>query len=85
MYGKVSPLQVVAPLTAIKLRAIRDFEDHSAGDEWLFYGPGTYIPRVEVQVVEVVRATIIKPNEALRLRAKKEVRILHTTILLTVS
>jgi len=27
---------------------------------------------VEVQVVEVVRATIIQPNEALRLRAKKE-------------
>eukprot|EP01127_Copromyxa_protea_P017170 TRINITY_DN51_c0_g2_i1.p1 TRINITY_DN51_c0_g2~~TRINITY_DN51_c0_g2_i1.p1 ORF type:complete len:835 (-),score=236.11 TRINITY_DN51_c0_g2_i1:38-2521(-) len=72
LYGKVSPLQVVAPLTAIKLRAIRDFEDHVAGDEWLFHGPGTYIPRVEVQVVEVVRATLIKPGEALRIRAKKE-------------
>jgi major vault protein len=72
LYGKVSPLQVVAPLTSIKLRAIRDFEGHTAGEEWLFHGPGTYIPRVEVQVVEVVRATIIQPNEALRLRAKKE-------------
>lgn len=73
LYGKVSPLQVVAPLTAIKLRAIRDFEDHLAGEEWLFHGPGTYIPRVEVQVVEVVRASIVKPGEALRIRAKKEV------------
>eukprot|EP01126_Amoeba_proteus_P047298 TRINITY_DN538_c0_g1_i1.p1 TRINITY_DN538_c0_g1~~TRINITY_DN538_c0_g1_i1.p1 ORF type:complete len:831 (+),score=142.75 TRINITY_DN538_c0_g1_i1:97-2589(+) len=72
LYGKVSPLQVVAPLTAIKLRAIRDFEGRLAGDEWLFEGPGTYVPRIEVQVVEVVRATILKPNEALRLRAKKE-------------
>jgi len=35
-------------------------------------GPGTYIPRVEVTVVEVVRATIVGPNQALRLRAKKE-------------
>eukprot|EP01126_Amoeba_proteus_P027920 TRINITY_DN2762_c0_g2_i1.p1 TRINITY_DN2762_c0_g2~~TRINITY_DN2762_c0_g2_i1.p1 ORF type:complete len:848 (-),score=185.69 TRINITY_DN2762_c0_g2_i1:144-2624(-) len=70
--GKVSPLQVVAPLTAIKLRAIRDFDDVLAGDEWLFEGPGTYVPRIEVQVVEVVRATILKPNESLRLRAKKE-------------
>jgi len=76
LYGKVSPLQVVAPLTALKLRAIRDLQDESihraAGDEWLFEGPGTYRPRVEVQVVEIVRAKILGPNEALRLRAKKE-------------
>jgi len=75
--GKVSPLQVVADLTALKLRAIRDFKDEgnvvrNAGDEWLFKGPGTYLPRVEVQIVEIVRAQIIKPNEALRIRAKKE-------------
>jgi len=76
LYGKVSPLQVVAPLTALKLRCIRDFKEKedtfSAGEEWLFSGPGTYIPRVEVQIVEIVRANIIGPNEALRLRAKKE-------------
>jgi len=76
LYGKVSPLQVVAPLTALKLRAIRDYKDdkvaYAAGDEWLFEGPGTYLPRVEVQVVEIVRAQIIRPNQALRLRAKKE-------------
>jgi major vault protein len=72
LYGKVSPLQVVAPLTAIKLRAIRDFDEYTAGEEWLFHGPGTYVPRVEVQVVEVVRASLIKANEALKLRAKKE-------------
>jgi len=77
LYGKVSPLQVVAPNTAIRLRAIRDFTDEQeverkAGDEWLYKGPGTYIPRVEVQVVEIVRAIIIKPNQALRLRARKD-------------
>lgn len=72
LFGKVSPLQVVAPLTALKLKAIRDFESRTAGDEWLFEGPGTYIPKVEVAIVEVVKATIIKSNEALKLRAKKE-------------
>lgn len=77
LYGKVSPLQVVAPNTALKLRCIRDFVgadkiQRVAGDEWLFKGPGTYIPRVELMVVEIVRAIIIKPNQALRLRARKE-------------
>jgi major vault protein len=76
LFGKVSPLQVVAPNTALKLRAIRDFKDGKvdrvAGDEWLFQGPGTYTPRVEVQVVEIVRAIVIKPLQALRLRSKKE-------------
>eukprot|EP01120_Amphizonella_sp_Union-15-10_P014442 TRINITY_DN699_c0_g1_i7.p1 TRINITY_DN699_c0_g1~~TRINITY_DN699_c0_g1_i7.p1 ORF type:complete len:851 (+),score=273.82 TRINITY_DN699_c0_g1_i7:49-2553(+) len=75
LYGKVSPLQVVAPNTALRLRVIRNFtegeEEKHAGDEYLFEGPGTYIPRVEVQVVEIVKAIIVKPNQALRLRAKK--------------
>jgi major vault protein len=72
LYGKVSQLQVVAPNTAIRLRAVRNVDDKQAGDEWLFRGPGTYIPRVEVQVVEIVRAVIIKPNQALRLKARRE-------------
>jgi len=77
LYGKVSPLQVVLPNTAIRLRAIRDFREkdgtlRQAGDEWLFKGPGTYLPAVEVQVVEITRAQIIKPNQALRLKARKD-------------
>jgi len=76
LFGKVSPLQVVAANTALKLRAIRDFKDEEnnrvAGDEWLFKGPGTYTPRVEVQVVEIVRARVVGTLQALRLRAKKE-------------
>jgi len=77
LVGKVAPLTVVAPNTAIRLRCIRDFTDketkqtHHAGDEWLFEGPGTYYPRVEVQVVESVKAQIIKPLQALKLRARK--------------
>lgn len=33
---------------------------------------GTYIPRKEVVVEETIRATIIKPNQAIKLRARKE-------------
>jgi len=76
LFGKVSPLQVVAAGTALALRAVRDFPDgkvkREAGDEWLFHGPQTYYPRIEVQVKEIVHAHIIRPNQALRLRAKKE-------------
>lgn len=33
---------------------------------------GTYVPRKEVVVDETIRATIIKPNQAIKLRARKE-------------
>uniref|UniRef100_A0A2K5K304 Major vault protein n=1 Tax=Colobus angolensis palliatus TaxID=336983 RepID=A0A2K5K304_COLAP len=73
----ITPLQVVLPNTALHLKALLDFEDKDgdkvvAGDEWLFEGPGTYIPRKEVEVVEIIQATIIRQNQALRLRARKE-------------
>jgi major vault protein len=72
LFGKVNTLQVVEADAALRLRAIRDFDDRVAGDEWIFQGPGTYTPRVEVQVVEVIRSTIIKPNTALKLRARQQ-------------
>lgn len=73
----ITPLQVVLPNTALHLKALLDFENNSgdkvvAGDEWLFEGPRTYIPRKEVEVVEIIQATIIRQNQALRLRARKE-------------
>ncbi|CAF3372443.1 unnamed protein product [Rotaria socialis] len=73
----VTPLKVIEPNCALRLRAVLDFtNDHSelvrAGDEFLFQGPGTYFPRKEVSVEEQIKAVILKPNEAVRLRAKKE-------------
>ncbi|OXB55460.1 hypothetical protein ASZ78_012579 [Callipepla squamata] len=73
----ITPLQVVLADTALRLRALLDFKDEDgnkfvAGDEWLFEGPGTYIPRKEVEVVEILQATIIRHNQAIRLRARKE-------------
>uniref|UniRef100_A0A672G5I6 Major vault protein n=1 Tax=Salarias fasciatus TaxID=181472 RepID=A0A672G5I6_SALFA len=73
----VTPLQIVYPDTALRLQALLDFEEEGgerrvAGDEWLFEGPGTYIPRKEVVVVETIKATVIRENQAIRLRARKE-------------
>jgi len=72
--GSVTPLTVVAANSALRLRATRDVtvgkENRLAGDEWLFEGPGTYYPDVAVEVVETVNATLIGPNQALRLRAR---------------
>jgi major vault protein len=72
----VRPLTTVLALTALRLRVTRDFVDGEtrrvAGDEFLFEGPGTYIPRKEVEVEATERAVVIKPNEALKLRAKRD-------------
>lgn len=76
----VTPLQVVNPDSALRLKAVLDYVDvvdgksikRVAGDEWLFEGPGTYIPKVEVSVEETIRASVIKPNQALLVRARKE-------------
>lgn len=73
----VTPLKVIEPNCALRLRAVLDFVDENgqqirAGDEFLFQGPGTYFPRKEVSVEEQIKAVILKPNEAVRLRAKKE-------------
>nr|XP_054749262.1 major vault protein [Lytechinus pictus]XP_054749263.1 major vault protein [Lytechinus pictus] len=74
----VTALKVVQANAALRLRAILDFEEGTqkrvAGDEWLFEGPGTYIPRKEVVVDETIRATIIRPNQAIKLRARKETK-----------
>ncbi|XP_013774778.1 major vault protein-like isoform X1 [Limulus polyphemus] len=78
LHVDITLLKVVPSNTALRLRALRDFEDGDdkkvAGDEWLFEGPGTYIPRKEVEVVETVKAFVIKPNQALKLRARIETR-----------
>lgn len=73
----ITPLTVVPADTALRLRAVLDVTDadvgpKSAGDEWLYEGPGTYIPCKEVTVVDTIRATIIAPNQALQLRARKD-------------
>jgi len=65
-------------MLCVVLRDYRDFEDREtnqhrkAGQEWLFVGPGTYRPQVEVQVLDTVRAIILKPDQALKLQARDD-------------
>lgn len=71
----VSQLRVVQPNTALRIQALRDFQDgdidRKAGDEWAFKGPGTYVPKIEELVVETMISQVIKPNMALRLKASR--------------
>ena len=83
---KVKPLPIIPPNQALRLVARRGYVDsvvsdasassisvqRHAGDEFMFYGPGVYIPRAEVDVVETVNAMLIKAEEALKLRARRE-------------
>lgn len=77
MEGALKKIQVILQNEALKLRASRDYVDPSgvkrqAGDEWLHRGPCSYVPRVECEVVEIVKPITIKSNVALRIRAKRE-------------
>ncbi len=48
-----------------------DFNKEKKKNYEIFFS-GTYFPRKEVSVEEQIKAVILKPNEAVRLRAKKE-------------
>lgn len=74
----VTALRVVPPDCALRIRCVQDFTDDEgveriAGDEWLFRGPGTYTPRVEVVAgSSLVESLIVLPDTALRLRARRD-------------
>lgn len=58
------------------MKAKRDFRDkydknreRKAGEEWLFKGPGVYLPQVEIQVLSTVKSVLVKPNQALKVKA----------------
>ena len=74
----VTPLEVVPVLSALRLQVSRNFtddvtkEERRVGEEYLFEGPGVYIPRKEVVSLGKVKAQIIKPNQALKMTAQRE-------------
>jgi major vault protein len=77
LQGAVDPMEVVPHDTALRLRVKRDFDDADAdvsrvaGDEFHFHGPGTFKPRMEVEIGETVVASIILENHALKLRSRQ--------------
>lgn len=76
--GKIEKFQIIQQNQALKMTANRDFKDdkveRKAGDEWLKIGPLTYIPRIEESIITPISAEVIKPNSALKLRAKKNTK-----------
>ena len=75
LVGAVTELSVIPELTAFRIKAVRDIHNEKgvlekkAGDEWLIKGPATYYPRIEEEKVGEIKATVVKENQALRLRA----------------
>eukprot|EP01127_Copromyxa_protea_P006738 TRINITY_DN1672_c0_g1_i1.p1 TRINITY_DN1672_c0_g1~~TRINITY_DN1672_c0_g1_i1.p1 ORF type:complete len:341 (-),score=48.22 TRINITY_DN1672_c0_g1_i1:297-1319(-) len=75
---QVKPLRIIPANTALRLKATRDFHDkyadreRKAGEEWYFKGPGTYFPQIAVQELQLVKATVIQPGEALHLKANSD-------------
>lgn len=64
---------------ALVLEATRPFVDERdgknqrfIGDEYLFKGPGTYIPRIEESIKTRIEAIIVLPNHGLLLKAKRD-------------
>jgi major vault protein len=74
LVGKVTPLAIVKPLTALKIEVIRDTQNNKAGEMYMFPGPDTYTPKVGERIVEIVKAEIVLPNHALKLRASRKCR-----------
>jgi major vault protein len=74
----ITPAMILSETQAVRLYALRDLYDEEfkidriAGNEWVLNGPRVYVSKVEVEVLEKIEATIIGPNQALRLRAKKD-------------
>jgi len=65
---------IIKPNTAIKLRAIRDSREgapvkRKAGEEWLIRETGSYLPDVDVEIVEYVKAIVLTEKIALQLKS----------------
>ena len=76
---EVKPFIFLKDTEALVLKAVRPFVDERDGDkerfiddEYLFKGPGTYIPRVQEVIKNRIESIIVLPNHALLLRAKRD-------------
>lgn len=78
LVGKIEKLLIIPQNNALRLTATRDFLDGEvkrvAGSEWQRKGPFTYIPRIEEEVVTIIKAEVIKPNTALKLSAIRDTK-----------
>lgn len=74
--GDLNELTIVGENEAVKIRALRDFNDDGiervAGDLWSVKGLTTYYPRVEEEVITVTKSVVIKVGTALHLKATED-------------
>lgn len=75
----MKPFTFLKDNEALILTANRPFIDERdgknqrfIGDEYLFKGPGTYIPRIEESIKTRIEAIIVLPNHGLLLKAKRD-------------
>lgn len=60
-----------------RLECLRNFHDEEykvdriAGDEWMIEGPTLYIPKIEVNLEKIITPEIIKTNQALKIKARR--------------
>ena len=73
MKGMYCPYMVIDnSITGVERMSLRATVSTPLAD---FVHTGTYIPKKEVVVEETIRATVIKPNQAIKLRARKETTV----------
>lgn len=77
LHRPATPLEYVENNESLHLKCLFPFKEGDVervpGEEWYFTGPGHYIPRQEVQIVKKVSQVIIEKNQALRLKANKNI------------
>ena len=76
--GKITPFLMVNANEQVILQALQAFhdeiknKDRQPGDRWMIRGPINLIPRIEVKVIGNIKATIIKNNSAIKLKAIRD-------------
>jgi major vault protein len=78
MRGNVTNFVMILANQQLKMMAVRPFydsikmKDRIPGDQWMVRGPVNLIPRVEVNVIEKIAATLIKNNSGIKLQAIRD-------------
>jgi len=67
--------RIVENNTGLIIKVVRDNGGRHAGDRWLFKGPGVYKPKIEEVIEKEISASIIKQNQALKIRALRDTNV----------
>ena len=75
----MKPFTFLKDNEALVLKAVRPFTDTRDGnherfvdDEYLFKGPGTYVPRIEETLKSRIESITVLKNQGILLKAKRD-------------